>query len=197
MSKTLPSTYPDTGPGEFMAAQTIQANDWDNITQCQHHLYQRIGARSNIYISGDDPYETTSTSYTTVDDNDADHPLTLHQGVIRLTREMIESSAVKHELVLVCVGKDIVVEASVYAPDSGVTTTLTTFTATRVSTTVDRFEGSVLLTKAQADESGVSGSDPRVLLVSIKVKANATSAALYQAYIYESYITAAELPDGT
>lgn len=196
MSKTLPSTYPSVGPGEFMSARPIQADDWHNTAQCQHHIYQRIGSRSTIYLSGDDPFETTSGSYTTTDDNDADHPLTLHQGVIRLTREMIDSGAVKHELVFVGVGKDIDVQVSVFAPDSG-TSALTAFTASRASSTVDRFEGSVLLTKAQADAGGVSGSDPRVLLVSIEVKANTTSAALYQAFVYESYISASELPDGT
>lgn len=193
MSKTLPSIHPDIGPSEFMSGRDVEANDWHETIKSQHHQKQRVGARATIYISETDPFETTSGSYTTIDDNDADNPLTLHQGVVRLTREMVDAGAIKHELTFVGVGKDIDVQVSIYAPDSG-TTPLATFTASRASSTVDRFESSILIAAAAADEGGVLDNDPRVLLVSIEVKANSTSAALYQAFVYESYITGAQLP---
>lgn len=193
MSKNIPAIFPDIGPGEFMSGLKVETNDWQSAMESQHHQHQRRGAQTTIYISDGDPFETTSGSYTTIDDNDADNPLTLHQGVVRLTREMVDASAIKHSLTFVGVGKDIDVQVKVYAPDSG-TTPLATFTASRASSTVDRFESSVLIAAAAADEDGVSGNDPRVLLVSIEVKANSTSAALYQAFVYESYITGAQLP---
>lgn len=200
MSKVIPTAYTQPRPLTYAAGKPIIASDWADLAQQGHHIYQRIGARVPLYsTAGTDAngaFETTSASYTSIDDNDATRPLTLFTGVFRLTREMLDSSAVKHQLVLVGVGSYIDLQATVYAVDTG--TSLGTITASTSSSSSVRFESSLLLTKAQADAGGVSGSAPRILGVSIQAKVNTGATAhLYHAMLYESYITGAQLPDGT
>lgn len=177
-----------------MSGRNIEADDWHKTVQCQHQLHQRHGTRAIIYQCEDSPFATTSLTATTVDDNDADNPLTLHQGVIRLTREMVDAGSIKHELTVRCVGKDIDVNVSVFEVDSGSLVALGTFTVSRASTTVDTFENSILITEAAADEGAVLDQPPRTLLVAISANAISTSAELYQAIAYETYITGVQLP---
>lgn len=166
----------------------------------QNQLYQRLGARVPLYwVTGSDSsscYSTTSASYTSVDDNDAQRPLTLFTGVFRLTREMLEADIVQHELKLVCVGSGIDVEATIYAVDTD--EVLGTITASNSSADVERFEGSISITKVAADAGAIEDSAPRILGISIQARINTqVTGLLYHAIVYESYIDAAQLPDGT
>lgn len=200
MSRTLPDTYIPQRAGSFAAGGSILAGDWVGLNQMANHLYQRLGARIPLYwVTGSDAdscFSTTSTSYTSADDNDSLRPLTLFTGVFRLTREMLAADIVQHELTLVGVGKGIDLLATVFAPDTN--EVLGTITATNSSALVGSFEASLNLTKVAADAGGIEDSDPRILGVSIQARVNTDSPALlYHAMLYESYIDATQLPDGT
>lgn len=196
MSKTIPSSWSPRSIGDLAAGRPILAADALGLINATHHLYQRLGARCQMFdsrIVG--AYETDSSSYTTVNSADAAWPLNLHQGVLTLTRNANDDGDDVHYLIFSAVGADIEVEITIYAPDTD--EVIATMTAGNDGATA-AFGTVATISAADADAGGVFGSPPRILAASMRARINPLSAAsvatLERAFLYETYIDETELP---
>lgn len=197
MSKSLPISYAPPSPTLYTAGEKILVNAGGPrpLMRNAHQLWSRVGARCPILLMEDNPFQTSSAGLTPTDEGVTGFDLTRVNPVIELVRPVLVSGSLVHRVRVAIYGRDVVVAATLFAPDGNVT--LGTVTVTRAATTWGWSEATVDITRADAGEGGVAGATPRLIGVALEARRNATLGELWQVVGGELPADATSyLPDG-
>lgn len=192
--KTIPSSLARISIGDRSAGRPILAADGLEVARATHHLYQRLGARCALFWSRGDDYETSSASYTTSNEADAARSLAIYGGTIRLTRVASNAGAAAHFIKCAAVADNLTLELRIFDPSTNAT--LATLEISETTGTMALVSGITTISGDDAAQGGLGGA-AKVLGLGLRAKSydGLTTGSLRQVMIYESYITADELPN--
>lgn len=197
MSKVLPTSYAPPSARRYVAGEQILVNSGgpQPLMRNMHQIWSHAGARCPLLLMEAHPFRTSSVALTPTDEGTARFDLTRVNPVLELVRPVLVSGSLVHRVRIAIYGRDVVVAATLYAPDGN--TTLGTLTVTRASTSWGWSEATLDLTRAQVGEGGVAGATPRLIGVSLEARRSATLGELWQVVGGEVVAASATLlPDG-
>lgn len=190
MSVNLPATYTSPTPQNFLAGQVIRYTDMRAVVRAIHHLWAHVGARV-AGLAYDNPWQTTSTSYTVTDAGSDLIDLDTWGTCVTLNRLMVNSGADKGGLTLKVYGQNVDVRCTItHADDPG--TTITSLVAS-CGATEEWAEATVYI-----DWATVKPSSLRVFGLHLHGKVPSTGTASIWAWEINEVIptVATALPDG-
>jgi hypothetical protein len=173
MSTALPTVFERPSSADVLPGEPVLADDWATIVEGQHYLWnQQIAHFGGTWFSP--AWETTLTSFTTDNQNDAGRDLDEVTMWGRFSRVDLGGSFLFQ---FVVVGQDVEIEFTMYEGSSS--NTLNTLTTSTTNTAQTRFsKGSDIFT------SNVSNDGP--VRVEMQARALSTQAKIYQVDLYEN-----------
>lgn len=210
MGKTVPTTLTLPGRSEAQLGRVVEAADWVNLNQALNHRFAREGCRLHLHLFWDDhnPFQTTSTTWTTVNAGTGDLDLDDCGGLFRFRRKIYAADTVAgegYEVTLKAYAENLDVRLLMTRADSTTSAPSGADTSVNVAYNVDAsgtsdaewISANLEFTPGQASIAGSSANDLAFFYCFLQVKVpSAGTGFLWQAMAEESRVGSNELPRG-
>lgn len=193
MAKPLPDTYPGIGRRGYQRAAYVRALDWSDLIDAAHFLYRESRGRSYGWSFRAGAFVTTSSTYTTTDDNGL-YDLSDRASPLIIRRELNDPGSAQVEFLAQAQLQNADARWTLQRQDETGATQIAQLTLTESAGSVSRETATTTMTLADVCELGNADNGAQILTASLEIRQNGgTQGAAYWASPLESRISSTSL----